>query len=260
MRASHSFSGQVSISHAPPPPLDLKRHALFLDLDGTLVAIQDRPHAVTASPELRALLSRLARAMNGAVALITGRTLGEADRILHGALDYVAGVHGFEMQRGGHISRDDAELAPIADAAADLRAMLQAHTLPALVEDKRASLALHYRHAPEAGPELLRIAHEIAVRHGLRVLQGKMVVELVAGARTKGDALAAFMSAPPFLGRLPIKLGDDLTDEDAFAAANAMGGFGVLVGDTRDTAAQYRLADPIAVHAWLAAPFEGSAS
>jgi trehalose 6-phosphate phosphatase len=242
---------------ALPPPLDPRTAALFLDLDGTLVDIQDRPHAVTAPPELRYLLQRLSRAMGGAIALITGRTLGEADRILHGALDYVAGVHGFEIQRHGQILRDAAELSSIAAASVDIRAMLQAHTLPALVEDKRASLALHYRHAPDAGPELLRIAHEIAAHRGLRVMQGKMVVELVAGHRTKGDALALFMSAPPFRGRIPIKLGDDMTDEDAFAAANANGGFGVLIGDPRPSLAEYCLPGPAAVHEWLAAPFDG---
>lgn len=254
MRASHHAQDPVTTPHAPPPPLDVHRHALFLDLDGTLVDIEERPHAVTASHDLRELLRNLSHAMDGAVALITGRTLSEADRILLGALDHVAGVHGYELQRGGEILRDGAELSPIAEAAADIRALIQKHTLPALVEDKRASLALHYRHAPEAGPILLRIADEIAARRGLRVMQGKMVVELVAGARTKGDALELFMSEPPFHGRTPVKLGDDRTDEDAFAVANAMGGFGALIGIPRESAAAYNLSGPAAVFDWLAAP------
>jgi len=259
MRAAHQTLPQVTMPTAPPPPLDLQRHALFLDLDGTLVEIEERPHAVTASQRLRDLLHRLQREMDGAVALITGRTLGEADRILHGALDCVAGVHGFEMQRGALIERGTAELAPIAAAGHDIRALLQANTLPALVENKRASLALHYRHLPEAGPQLLAIANEIAARHGLRVMQGKMVVELIVGARTKGDAVTAFMSSPPFAGRQPVTLGDDFTDEDAFLAANALSGFGVLVGAARQTAARYLLSGPSVVHDWLAAPFAATA-
>lgn len=254
MRASHHDRDHVTVPHAPPPPLDVQRHGLFLDLDGTLVEIEERPHAVTASQDLRDLLRNLSRTMNGAVALITGRTLSEADRILQGALDHVAGVHGYELQRGREILRDAAELSPIAEAAADIRELIQTHALPALVENKRASLALHYRHAPEAGPTLLRIADEIAARRGLRVMQGKMVVELVAGARTKGDALEQFMTEAPFRGRMPLKLGDDRTDEDAFAAAAALGGFGVLIGAPRGSSARYTLSGPSAVFDWLAAP------
>jgi trehalose 6-phosphate phosphatase len=256
MRASLLVRDHVTIPQELPPALDLHRHALFLDLDGTLVDIEERPHAVTASDTLRNLLRTLSAAMDGAVALITGRTLGEADRILGGALGYVAGVHGYEMQRGAQIMRDTASLTPIAEAAADIRALLQQHALPALVEDKRASLALHYRHAPEAGAQLLQLANEIAAKRGLRVMQGKMVVELVAGARTKGDALKLFMSEAPFRGRIPVKLGDDRTDEDAFAAANALGGFGVLIGMPRESLASYNLAGPSAVFDWLSAPLQ----
>lgn len=252
MRALHRIVSHASTPHASPPPLDLSAQALFLDLDGTLVEIEQRPHAVAASTELRALLHRLARAADGALAVVTGRTIADADRVLHGAVDNLAGVHGYEMQRDGRIFREAAPLSPIAAAAADIRALLQAHALSALVEDKHASLALHYRHAPETGPHTVRVAHDIAARHGLRVLQGKMVVELVAGARTKGDALRAFMRHPPFAGRTPVALGDDLTDEDGFAAAAALGGFGVLVGAARPSAAAFSLAGPSAVHAWLA--------
>lgn len=255
MRASPQFSTKVMMSTEPPPPLNLNGHALFLDLDGTLVEIEARPHAVIASRELRDLLQRLQREMRGAIAIITGRTLGEVNRILHGAIDCIAGVHGFEVQRGPQITRDAAELEPLAEATHEIRALLQARSLPALVEDKRASLALHYRHSPEVGPQLLSLAREIAARHGLRVMQGKMVVELIAGARTKGNALTAFMQTAPFAGRTPVKLGDDLTDEDAFVAANSLGGFGVLVGDTRESAARYLLRGPEAVREWLAAPF-----
>ncbi len=256
MRASQHVRDHVTIPRELPPPLDIHRHALFLDLDGTLVDIEDRPHAVSASESLRNLLRTLSAAMNGAVALITGRTLGEAERILGGAIGYVAGVHGYEMQRGGQALRDNVSLAPIAAAGADIRALLQQRALPALVEDKRASLALHYRHAPEAGAQLLHLADEIATKHGLRVMHGKMVVELVAGARTKGDALNLFMSEAPFLGRIPVKLGDDRTDEDAFAAANALGGFGVLVGMPRESQAAYNLAGPSTVSTWLSAPLK----
>lgn len=244
-RPTHCFSPSA------PPRLDLAHDALFLDLDGTLVDIEAQPELVTGSPELRDLLTRLSGAMNHAVALITGRTLDDADRILHGALAYVAGVHGFEVKRNSEIAREDIALAPLARASTDLEGLAHAKTVS--IENKKASLALHYRHAPEIGPEVLRTAHEIAAKHGLRVIEGKMVVELAASSRTKGDALDLFMSAAPFQGRRPVVLGDDVTDEDAFAAAHNLGGHGVLVVAARDTAAAYHLANPRAVQGWLAA-------
>jgi trehalose 6-phosphate phosphatase len=236
-----------------PPRLDVDRHALFLDLDGTLVEIQERPHAVKAGPELPPLLRALSASMSGAVAIVTGRTVVEADRIIDGALEHIAGVHGYELQRGAQLFRDETELSAITAASDDLRELIQHHALPALVEDKRASLALHYRHAPECGPPLIALAHDIAAKRGLRVLEGKMVVELVAGARTKGDALRAFMASAPFAGRDPIAVGDDTTDEAAFAASNDMAGASVLVGPVRPTLAQYGLMGPPDVLRWLQA-------
>ncbi|MBC7769637.1 MAG: trehalose-phosphatase [Phycisphaerales bacterium] len=250
MHARQNTAG-LSTPRAAPPPIHVRDHALFLDLDGTLIEIQDRPHAVFASPALRELLRRLSDLMSGALAVVTGRSLGDLDDILEGAVDHAAGVHGFEIQRGARITRDQIELTQLAEARADLRRLLQQHELPALVEDKHASLALHYRQIPEAEELVQSIAREIAAKRGLRVLQGKMVVELIATARTKGYAVTVLMAAPPFSGRTPVAIGDDRTDEDAFSAATRMGGFGVLVGEPRETHARYVLADPSAVAAWL---------
>jgi trehalose 6-phosphate phosphatase len=226
--------------------------AVFLDLDGTLLEIAAHPNAVSASADLRELLNRLSTALNGACAVITGRTVADADAILDGAIATIAGVHGAETKtpiastvRWG--SDDEPDWAARADAYA-LAARLQL-----LVEDKRASLALHYRDTPEAADEVRRGADAIADEHGLRVLHGHMVVELIAGQRTKGDALDAFMSHPPFAGRRPIAIGDDVTDEDAFKSAAARGGFGVRVGLPRETAAAYGLDGPGNVAAWLEA-------
>lgn len=250
MRTSQTNQALLT-PHDAPPALDLRNHALFLDLDGTLLDIQERPDDVEASPALLLLLRRLTQEMSGALAIVTGRTLGDADDILEGAVDYAAGVHGFEIQRGAKIVRDQIELHQLALARDDVRALLEQHQLPALIEDKHASLALHYRHAPEAEEQVKAIAAKIAAERGLRVLHGKMVVELVASARTKGHALTVFMAAPPFMGRTPIAIGDDRTDEDAFAAAKRMGGCGVLCGPPRDSNASFVLPGPTAVIAWL---------
>ncbi len=255
MRAMQHEHGKTA-PLASPPLLDPRRHALFLDLDGTLLELQERPHAVHASPELRDLLQRVSAAMSGAVAVITGRTIADADTILHGALNFIAGVHGYEMQRGAHIVHAEALMTRLDAARSDVRQLLREHEIPALVEDKGASLALHYRHAPESAVDVRRIAAHIAKVRSLRMLEGKMVVELIASARTKGHALTVFMAQPPFAGRTPVAIGDDRTDEDAFAAADRLGGWGVLVGASHDSIASYTLAGPAAVTAWLASSMQ----
>lgn len=247
-----------AIAMSAPPTLDARAHALFLDLDGTLAPIVERPSDAAVAEHLRRTLAQLCTAMQGAVALLTGRTVEDADRILGGAVAYIAGVHGAEIRRPGEATRrgDDAQMEA---ARRDARALVDA--LPARVdlEDKGVSLALHYRRAPQAEAEVRRIAERVAQRHRLRALPGKMVIEIVAGSRTKASALENFMAQPPFADRLPVAVGDDFTDEDAFAAAQAQGGFAVLVGEPRTSAARFRLADPEAVDRWLAAALERAA-
>lgn len=236
-----------------PPSLDVRQHALFLDFDGTLVEIADRPHAIVISDALQALLTNLHTATTNALALISGRTIADMESHLGDQFAHIAGVHGHEMKYGGEIRRDDSRHSPIPFAAAEIRVLQRNEQMPALIEDKGASLALHYRHAPDAEHEVRRIAQDIAARRGLRVLEGKMVIELIAGPHTKGDALMNFMRTPPFAGRIPIMIGDDITDEHGFRAARVAGGFGILVGAPRNTEAAYRLDEPAAVHAWLQA-------
>lgn len=250
MRANHKPMS-ISAPIQTPPPFNIHRHALFLDLDGTLLEIVERPHAVVVTAELRQLLRDLSRAFSGAVAVVTGRTISDADQLLEGAMPFISGVHGYELQRGQHITRDTAHAHQLNAARTDLRYLLREHQSPALIEDKGASIALHYRHAPEAESDVRKLAAHIAKTRHLRVLQGKMVVELIASARTKGHALTVFMAQPPFSGRLPIAVGDDRTDEDAFTAAERLGGWGVRVGEADHSAARYALANPSAVAAWL---------
>lgn len=236
-----------------PPPLDVRRHALFLDLDGTLVDFAAHPEEVIASDELRLLLQRLAHAMNGAVAIITGRTIASADAVLDGALVHVAGVHGAEHRSGDATKHSFSDLSPIAAAVADAQALIANGALDADIENKGAALVMHYRRAPQFADAIRRAAAELAQRHGLNILEGKMVIELKLGLRTKADAVADFMSAAPFSGRIPIAIGDDVTDEDAFVAVRQNGGNAILVGEARATAASWRLPDTQAVFGWLQA-------
>jgi trehalose 6-phosphate phosphatase len=133
-----------------------------------------------------------------------------------------------------------------------LSELLASNALNATVEDKGASIALHYRHAPLYEDQARGVAEALAAAHGLRLLYGKMVVEVLAGETTKGDALIELMHGAPFAGRMPVAIGDDVTDEDAFEAARRLGGVGVLVGPSRATAARCAFPDVAAVRAWLA--------
>jgi len=237
---------------AAPPLIDLRTHAVFLDLDGTLLEIADDPESVRADAALADMLCELGRACGGALALITGRAIQDADRVLHGAVHNIAGVHGLELRRDGAIERDACAAAHLAVALADVHDLVRRQLLPARVEVKGGSVALHYRHAPEHAQAIHALAAQIAASHGLRMLPGKMVIEIVAGAQTKGDAVVRFMDRPPFAGRTPVAVGDDITDADAFAAAARLRGFAVRVGET-PAAAAYRLDSPSEVRAWLAA-------
>jgi trehalose 6-phosphate phosphatase len=242
-----------SASLDKPPPLDARVHALFLDLDGTLVNIATRPEAVVAGDGLRNLLGALTERFDGAVALVTGRTIESAETVLGGAIETIAGLHGFERRFEGAITRARDDLTAINAAIAEAHALVASGELQARIEDKTAGVALHYREHPSAASSVRRAAETLAEKHGLSVLEGKMVAELSFGVRTKGDALNAFMQEAPFLGRTPVALGDDVTDEHAFAAAFAGGGFGVLVGAPKVTAARFALPDTKAVSSWLAA-------
>ncbi len=241
-----------------PPALVLGRNALFLDLDGTLVEIEAHPEDVVAGDTVRALLRDASTALGGALALITGRTIADADRILGAAVSSVAGVHGLEHRHDGRVERDARASAELAAALEEVRELVTTGGLEARIEDKGASVALHYRHEPRAEASVRDAASRIAAKHDLRTLPGKMVIEIVAGAHTKGDAAEAFMRDAPFAGRTPIAIGDDVTDEDMFAAVVRAGGFAVLVGQRRPSAAAYHLGSPADVHAWIAASLPGA--
>lgn len=235
-----------------PPFRPAERLALFLDLDGVLAPMAPSPDAVVADPRRTAVLTALDRSLEGRLAIVSGRTLVEIDRIADGASLSAAGVHGLERRtRDGRIDRPPASpgvlqaLAAFRDFARDRPGVV--------VEDKVISAGLHYRQAPGAGREAHALASRLADEVGLTLQAGHMVLELKTPGADKGTALAAFMTEPPFLGALPVMLGDDLTDEAAFIAARALGGFGVLVGPPRVTAAAYGLADVPEVLDWLEA-------
>jgi trehalose 6-phosphate phosphatase len=241
-----------------PPGLD-PGDALFLDLDGTLAPLAPRPDEVHFDPRLARLMVQLEAAMGGAMAVISGRTVEEVRRILGDAPSAIGAVHGLvRLLPGGQVVT--AEPCPQLDLArAELQVLRQAWP-GLLLEDKGLGLAVHYRQAAEAEAKVKAAAASIAARFGLVRQDGAMVCELRAPGGGKGAALAAFLGEAPFAGRRPVMVGDDLTDEHGFAAAAGAGGYGVLVGPARASAARYRLDDVEAVIAWLSASLAADAA
>ncbi|HUZ14121.1 MAG TPA: trehalose-phosphatase [Caulobacteraceae bacterium] len=232
-----------------PPPLQLGAAALFADLDGTLAPIRERPDEVGPDAARADLLRRLGGALGGRLAVISGRGLADLDRVLGGGVSAVAAAHGLIRRSAGGEVMATAPALP-GPARAALLALGRAN--PALlVEDKGPAIALHYRAAPQAGPVCEAEAQRLAARFDLSLQKGRMVVDLRARGPSKADAVASFMAEPPFAGATPVFLGDDLTDEDGFAAAQRLGGYGVVVGPRRPTAARYALDDVTATLAWL---------
>jgi trehalose 6-phosphate phosphatase len=233
-----------------PPLLDFQRHALFLDLDGTLLEIQQRPEMVRADEVLRGILRELHTRLSGAIAIISGRAIADVDRVLGEAVPYVSGIHGQEHRLGEtvHLAGPSPQLAA---AAETMRKLNAGDLLRVLLEHKGSAVAIHYRQAPGHGNLVRRAAEEIAEKHNLKVLHGRMVVEFLPPGASKSDAVTLFMKTPVFAERVPFALGDDATDEDAFAAVRALGGAGVHVGAPRQTLAKHRLANVSAVRSWL---------
>jgi len=231
----------------------LAGHALYLDIDGTIVEIAQSPEVVRVPEWLLALLGRLSLKLDGALAFVSGRTLASIDELFAPLKLPAIALHGAEV-------RSDDEHVIFAQALALELQRAQPPLLAALegmrgvrLENKGSVLALHYRGAPERGRDVLKLAEltlcELGPEFGLLV--GKCVVEIRPRHLNKGTALSRLMEQPPFRGRIPIFAGDDSSDEDAFAVVNRLGGISVRVGAPGPSAATYRLPDPDALRAWL---------
>jgi len=211
---------------------------------------------------LPSLMIRLSARREGAVALISGRPLAQLDRLFQPWQGAAAGLHGLERRRADGIldCGVDGDSSAALDRLRPKLAALAADGTGLTLEDKGGTLALHYRAAPQREPEI-RGAVEALHREMasvLRLIMGKMVVEFQPRSADKGRAIAAFLAEPPFLGRRPVFVGDDTTDEDGFAEIRRRGGIAVRVGPFGGaTIANYRLPSVEAVLAWLASGGSG---
>lgn len=237
----------------PNPPRDLLDGAsLFLDLDGTLLEIVERPDAVRADAALRDLLGQLHTRLDGRLAIVSGRSLEQIDAILGEAAAALAvsGSHGCEHRWRGVTARPERPEA-LDRAAERLRDLVEAED-GLLLEEKSFGVALHYRMNPVAEAKARMLAQELADELELGLQHGKMMVELRVAGGDKGRAIHRLMDRPPMRGTTPVFIGDDMTDEPGFVAARSLGGHGIVIGAVESTAADYRIASPAELRRWLA--------
>lgn len=235
--------------------LDGRNPAIFADYDGTLTPIVPHPSQAVLTDETRVVLASLAT--RHPVAIISGRDRADVEHLV--GLDdvYYAGSHGFDISGPEGFRRrfGDEFVSALTEAGRDLEEAVAAVD-GAWVEHKRLALAVHFRQAdPTAEEPLRQIVADTAARAGnLRTSGGKKIFEIRPDLDwDKGRALLLLLDE---LGLdrpdvVPVYLGDDETDEDAFRALGDRG-IGVVVGlEDRSTLARYELADPGEVRRFL---------
>ncbi|WP_247654775.1 MULTISPECIES: trehalose-phosphatase [Microvirga] len=237
-----------------------ERYALFLDFDGTLVDIVERPDAVRVDPSLPAVLTTLQERLGGALAIISGRPVEFLDgRFVPHAFD-MAGLHGLEHRIAGKMSMCDPDEHPALRATVERLSAIVSGKEGVLIEDKGCSVAVHWRLAPHEKDFAIATAHAAVEALGAdyRVQHGKAVAEILPSAAGKGKVIERFLQEAPYRGRRPIFVGDDLTDENGFKTVNAQGGLSVRIG-AGDTIAKVRLGTPADLRHCLSTwAFEGT--
>jgi trehalose 6-phosphate phosphatase len=228
-------------------------YALFIDIDGTLLDMAPKPDEAVVPAGLVGTLTRLERRFGGAVALVTGRRVADADRFFAPLRLVTSGVHGAEARTrpGGETALLAAPVPP---------GMLQAvHAIAErepgiLVEEKGAGVAVHYRNAPHMRPAIERdLGRIVGEWQDFAVRCGRKVLELVPRGHSKGTGLGSLMHLPAFSGRRPIMIGDDHGDEPAMRMAQCLGGFGLKVAGEHFDRSRADFDSAAGVRSWLAA-------
>jgi len=227
-------------------------HALFLDFDGTLVEIVDRPDAVAVGDGVPETLARLSTALDGALAVVSGRPIAFLDAKLAPFAPDAAGLHGVERRLAGVLHPCRPEEHPDLRRGIDALHAALDPVENVIIEDKGCSVAVHWRMAPAQEGRAKGLVEDLAGRLGAdyRIQFGKMVAEILPASSGKGPIIARFMEEPPYAGRTPVFIGDDLTDENGFTTVHRLGGVAVRIGDG-DTVARYRLPSVSALYAVL---------
>lgn len=233
-------------------PQPKEKWALFLDLDGTLLDIAESPHDVHVPSTLIKHLSAAQKALNGALAIVSGRPLPQIDNLLNPLKLPTAGEHGAAMRLPDGSYDEVTVKVPLEwlSALADVVSRMPG----AWVECKTYCTTIHYRRAPQHEDALRHIVHDLVARSPsvYEMLEAKMAFEIRPRIVNKGRAVQLFMSRPPFRGRIPVFIGDDVTDRDGFAGAEALGGYAFDVE-------HHFGGKPQQVRNWLCAAFEDAA-
>lgn len=238
-----------------PPPDPAGNWALFLDIDGTILDIAATPDGVSVPPDLPRYLIDAAAALDGAVALVSGRPVGWIDKVFAPMRLPTAGQHGAELRLVGdgpvRTIAVPSDLDPIRRRI--IKAVAQWDGV--VIETKTFGIGVHYRLAPERGADVRQLLEGIVsdAPDQFEMLPGKMIFELKTRGPHKGRVVAAFMAVAPFAGRVPVFIGDDRTDEDGFREALARGGCAVQVGPGVSTVATCAVPSPQALRDWLRA-------
>jgi trehalose 6-phosphate phosphatase len=230
---------------------DLEQHCIFLDFDGTLVPIADRPDDVRIDPPTLQLIERLRDKVGKALALVSGRDIHVIDRLLYPLVLPVAGVHGLQRRdASGRLHSPVIDQNLVEAIAARVEA--EFHSEPGVViERKTGAVAIHFRLRPDFEGKCHALAGKIiGERSDLHMIKGKMVCEIRLQGNDKGAVIAAFLCERPFKGRKPVFIGDDATDEPGFIAVNDRDGISIKIGDD-PTAARFRAANILELHDWL---------
>ncbi len=226
--------------------------ALFLDVDGTIIEIAATPCAVRVSPDLPPLLERLRERFGGALALISGRSIAGLDALFHPYRFAAAGIHGIERRDArGRMHFTGLTPEDLEPARSELGRFVARHP-GLLLEDKGRSLAVHFRQAPQLEPRVREAIQAVLPRlpGPIHVQPGHYVLEIKSGAASKRTAIESFMQEPPYAGRLPVFIGDDVTDFDGFELVESLAGHAIFVGPEPQQGRGW-LPDPAAVREWL---------
>ena len=241
---------------------DAATFAFLLDVDGTLLDIAPTPQSVQVPDSLLRHLQQLAKLTGGATALVSGRSLRDLDRLFGPAQLALVGGHGAELRLWRDGAAEEQRAAPLDDWIRQRCSEVASADKNILMEDKGYSIALHYRLAPEWEQAMKDAAQEIleqAPEEELEILHGKAVVEIKRAGLNKGRGIRRLMAQAPFSGRRPVYIGDDVTDEDAFAVMPEFEGVALSVGRTVD-GAERRFERPEDVREWIARICRGASS
>ena len=227
--------------------------ALFLDIDGTLLEISEKPELVRVNENLKGLIFKLEKCLNGAVAFISGRTILDVDQLFKPLELPMSGKHGAERRdASGQTYTARYHASSITNSIVKTVQKFVNDNPGTSLENKEQTLALHYRLKPQIEKQATDLINDLISNHTeLELLNGKMVLEIKPKITHKGTAIAQFMKEYPFVGKTPYFFGDDTSDEDGFKIINSMNGISVCVNPPLNSAAKFKLDTVSSVINWL---------